>query len=145
MSGVPYIQSKFLEPKALGGTRGKNEYRTHVRTTRIVGREGGHVFEGACPECGWEFFGKRREKRKALFKCRECGFTSFLYKGFWDPRKDRTPEIRPPEQSEYTVELWHATFKYSSLDPKEYYGSKEWIQEKVGRENYEVIEEPSVV
>jgi predicted Zn-ribbon and HTH transcriptional regulator len=142
---VPYVEYKYLEPKALGGTRGKKEYRRHVKTLRIVGRQGGHIFKGACPECGWEFFGKRLEKRKNLFNCPECDFTSFAYKGFFTLGKSRTPEIKPPRQDEFEVELWRAKLKYGQLDPREYYGSKEWIEDSAEGDKYEVIEEPQKV
>lgn len=140
---LPYVEYKWLEPKSLGGTRGKSEYRTHTKTVRLLGETGrGHVYEGECPECGWRFFSKRKEKSKSLNKCRECGFTSFMYKGFFDPERY---EVEPPSQDEYSKELWKVTYKYGDLKPTEHYGSEEYVKKHLDDEKYEVIEPPEVV
>lgn len=142
MAAIPYVEYKHLEPKPLGGTRGKREYRRSARSLRIVGRERCHIYEGACSECGWRFFAKRGEHRKSLHKCRECGFTNTKNKGFWDPSRDRTPPVIPPAQDEYAVELWYVELSYGSLDPRGYYGSKEYAHKHLDDEKYTVHTEP---
>lgn len=75
-------------------------------------------------------------------KCKECGFTSFVHKGFFDISRYK---IKPPTQEDFSEKLWKATYQYGELKPRERYGSEEYIKKPLDNDKYKVIEEPEKV
>lgn len=149
MPGKIYVKYLPFKDTFHGGMRGKTEYRRHVHVKSLVGNTGRNdIFRGACADCGaGTYIGMRKEKSKSLHKCSECGFTSFLYKGFfrwenWDPdaRDDLAPSqrypVEPPKPEEYEVPLFRGDFSYSDMDPKSCYGPVEYILDKAEGDFY---------
>lgn len=147
LPGKVYVESKHLNKHPHGGVRGKVEYRRHVGIRSIIGNDGRNdLFRGACADCGEVYHCRRKEKSKNLIKCPECGFTSFIYKGFfhranWLPDEETVPsqshDLIPPRPDEYEVPLYRGDFTYADLNPSSHYGSLESILEKVEGDFYE--------
>lgn len=142
---LPSVEFLALTPKPHGGVHGKNEYRRHAITKRLVGKKGSlHIFEAECPECGWSFFQMRGQHRKKLSKCKECGFTSFTTSGFWPLGTERCPPIEPPSRDDFREEPWTAVVQYKDLEPKRVIGTREWVEDKTEGDFYDVVEPPAV-
>lgn len=122
---LPEVEYKKLKPKQLGGTKGKSESRKHIKVKRLVGsRVDKHIFEGECPDCGLNFFCMRKPKSKSLFKCKNCNFTSFIYKGYFSPDEYK---VKPPKPKDVKGELWKSIYEYSGTNKKAFYGSKDFV------------------
>lgn len=137
---LPQVEYSKLKPRALGGTHGKTEHRKHIKVKRLVGSKGDkHIFEGECPECSQKFFAMRKPNSRGLFKCKECNFTSFIYKGYFNLNDYK---VEPPKQNEFEGTLWKAKYNYAGEEEVEFYGSKEFVHKG---DKWEQLEEPEIV
>lgn len=142
-SGEPSVDETLFRGSSktfAGGTRGKNEHRKHVNVDAVFGRWGKKTyFRGLCWNCDTEHIGYRTQNRKNLLKCKDCGETSFVYKGFFRDR-NRYPiaDYEIPRTDEVSETMYICVVKYSDINPTISILTESTYQDRVADEKYEV-------
>jgi len=149
MGRRPYIEQGHIgdEFRARGYGSKPNGYTTHCTQYEVVGMDGRHDwFRWHCRECDSKYISRRHEKSQKYYQCTECDAWHFVYSGFFaQPSRKNGCETIPLTQDEYSEELCVAELKYGTLDPDKYYGTREWLQERVDKEKYELVSDIKVV
>lgn len=81
---------------------------------------------------------KRPKKRKGLYKCTRCDFTSFCAKGFFNVNK-RGYDVIPPRPHEFEVPLYAVSMRYKKSDQNVGYGPAQYVIEKIEGDFYKVV------
>lgn len=142
MARRPYIEQLKIKDEFAANATHSNDggYRSHCPNYEPVGMDGRNDwFRWECRECERTYISPRSEKRQKYYKCRDCGELHFVYKGFFDIDRSETVPLR---QDEFHGTLCKAKIEYIPLDDggEWYYGSPEWLQEKIQREKYRTVE-----
>jgi len=146
MARRPYIEQRKIKDEYAANATHSNDggYRSHCPHYEPVGMDGRNDwFRWECRDCERTYISQRSEKRQRYYKCRDCGALHFVYKGFFSlPDRTNGSETVPLKPHEFEGMLYKAKIQYKPLDDggNWYYGSPEWLQEKIQRDDYETVE-----
>lgn len=136
------IKNELLATPVQSGSR---EYSTHCYNTEVVGTDGrNHWFRWECRECERKFISSRNENRQRKFRCPDCESCYFINKGFFNaPDRPGGTEVVPLKAEEVDGELYRIKLDYAKSDFDQFtwfYGTEEYLNEKVESEYWEVVE-----
>lgn len=141
-TGEPNINPALVKQDLFfrGGTRGKKEYRKSVTDVTVLGRNGSNtLFRGSCWNCDSTHIGTRRQNRKSLCQCRNCGETSFMVKGlFNDENRYPVSEYSVLKPNELTEDMYVVINTYKNLNPTVCFWTEQEYHTKQQDEVYSV-------